>query len=168
MTDKDDTRRTRRTKPVPSALGKAVDLLSRREQSRRELKAKLARGGYAREEVEAAVETVVDKGYQDDARFAGVLARTRAGAGYGPRRIAAELKSHGVADAAIAEALAEADADWPAIARRQLERHYGRGGTSDPKERAKRAAFLLRRGFDAATVGALTRAEVGDPGDTFD
>lgn len=152
----------------PSALGKAVDLLSRREQSRRELKSKLSRSGYARDEITAAVETVVDRGYQDDVRFAEVLARTRAGAGYGPRRIAAELKSHGVDDADIGAALAELAIDWRESARRQLERHFGRSPPADARERARRAAFLLRRGFDGATVSALVRADTGDPGDGFD
>ncbi len=155
-------------RPKPDALNKAVGLLARREQSRRELTDKLKRSGYARDEVDAAVGTVVDRGYQDDTRFAGVLARSRAAAGYGPRRIAAELKSHGLKAEAIAAALAGVDGDWQASARRQLERHYGRKPAADAAERARRAGFLLRRGFDAATVSALTRAECGDPDDGFD
>ncbi len=155
-------------RPKPDAFGKAVSLLARREQSRRELKDKLGRSGYARDEVEAAIGDVVERGYQDDARFAAVLARSRAAAGYGPRRIVAELKSHGLDPATIAAAVAETDGDWQASARRQLERHYGRKPAGDAAERSRRAGFLLRRGFDAATVGALTRAECGDPDDSFD
>lgn len=152
----------------PSAYGKAIGLLARREHSQRELKTKLALGGYAKQEASDAIETLKSSEYQSDTRFAGSLARSRAANGYGPRRIAAELKSHGVADAAIAVAIAEIDADWFDLARRQLQRHYGRADVSDLKERARRAAFLLRRGFDAATVSALTRADCGDPGDEFD
>jgi regulatory protein len=152
----------------PSAYGKAIGFLARREHSQRELKTKLALGGYAKDEAADAVAALEASEYQSDTRFAGSLARSRAGNGYGPRRIFAELKSHGVPDSEIAVVIAELDADWRELARRQLERHYGRGATKDHKERAKRAAFLLRRGFDSATVSALTRADLGDPGDEFD
>lgn len=152
----------------PSALGKTLDLLSRREHSRSELATKLTRTGYAREEAAAAIEVAVDREYQSDGRFAGSIARSRAAGGHGPRRIAAELKSHGVDDADIGAALAELAIDWRESARRQLERHFGRSPPADARERARRAAFLLRRGFDGATVSALVRADTGDPGDGFD
>jgi regulatory protein len=155
-------------KDKPSAYNKALGLLVRREQSQRELKTKLERGGYATEESAAAIEALKSRQYQSDARFAELLARSRAASGYGPRRIAAELKSHGVTDAEIAAAINELDCDWRDLARRQLQRHYGRKPAEDMKERSRRAAFLLRRGFDAATVSALTRADIGDPGDEFD
>lgn len=162
------TRKPTKAKEKPSAFGKTLDLLSRREHSRRELATKLSQRGYAREEASLAIDSAVDAEYQSDERFAGSMARSRAGGGYGPRRIAAELKSHGVSDAEIAAALATLDVDWRELARRQLERHYGRKAPADAKERMRRAAFLLRRGFDGATVSALVRADTGDPGDGFD
>jgi len=155
-------------KEKPSAYGKALGLLSRREHSQRELKAKLSRGGYERDETSTAIDALTTSEYQSDSRFAELLARSRASQGYGPRRIFAELKSHGVIDADIVAAIAAADCDWDEIARRQIQRHYGRTAAGDQKERARRAAFLLRRGFDGATVSAVTRADVGDPGDEFD
>ncbi|MBN8480897.1 MAG: regulatory protein RecX [Xanthomonadales bacterium] len=161
-------RQTKPPRPRPDAFSRALGLLARREQSRRELKDKLSRNGYACDEVEDAIDDAVERGYQDDDRFAGVLARSRAAAGYGPRRIAAELRSHGLKAGTIAAALAVIETDWLGQARRQLERHYGRKPATEAAERARRAAFLLRRGFDAATVGALTRAECGDPDDAFD
>jgi regulatory protein len=158
----------KKAREKPSAFGKAIGFLARREHSQRELKTKLVHGGYAKEDASAAIEALREGQYQSDARFAGSLARSRAANGYGPRRIAAELKSHGISDAEIVAALSELDVDWRDLAARQLQRNYGRSVASEPKERAKRAAFLLRRGFDAATVSALTRADIGDPGDEFD
>ncbi len=166
-----DDKRPKSTKPQkdkPSAYGKALGLLSRREHSQRELKAKLSRGGYERDETATAIDALTTSEYQSDSRFAELLARSRATNGYGPRRIFAELKSHGVIDADIHAAIAAADCDWQDLARRQIQRHYGRSAPADAKERSRRAAFLLRRGFDGATVGAVTRADVGDPGDEFD
>ena len=58
--------------------------------------------------------------------------------------------------------------DWTRLASGQLLRRFGGGHAADRAERAKRAGFLLRRGFDPATVRAVTRAEVDDPGPDFD
>jgi regulatory protein len=149
-------------KPRPSAYDKALGLLARREQSRRELRRKLDRGGYAGEEAAAALARLAEQRYQDDERFAGMLLRNRAGQGYGPLRIRAELKTHGLADAAIRRLLDEAEVDWNASAAAQLRRHYGGKAAADPAERARRAQFLLRRGFSAATVRYVTHAEVDD------
>ena len=148
-----------------SAFGKGIDLLSRREQSARELKGKLARKGYEKEETEEALEQLQRSDYQNDERFAEVLARSRASQGHGPRRIFAELKSQGIADAFIASAIEAVDIDWVESALRQYRRRYGNTPTTTPSESARRSAFLMRRGFDGATVRAVTRAPLDDVDD---
>ncbi len=163
-----DDKPVKSAKEKPSAYNKALGLLVRREQSERELKTKLDRGGYSTDESTSAIDVLKSQQYQSNARFAELLARSRAANGYGPRRISAELKSHGISDAEISAAIKSLDCDWCDLARRQLQRHYGRRPATDVKERGRRAAFLLRRGFDAATVSVLTRADIGDPGDEFD
>ncbi len=156
-------------KPAPGdAYDKGLGLLSRREHSARELKTKLARKGHASDDITSAIGRLRDKTYQSDDRFGISIARTRAAQGYGPARIRAELKSHGLADAAIIAAIAAADADWATLAARQLKRRFGSKVAADRDERARRAQFLLRRGFDPATVRAATRAEIDDPGEEFD
>lgn len=152
----------------PSAFGKGIDLLSRREQSARELKGKLARSGYDRDESDAALEQLQRSSYQSDERFAEVLARSRAVQGHGPRRIAAELKSHGIPDALIRTACDAVDIDWQESAERQYQRRYAGKRVADRAEAAKRSAFLLRRGFDAATVRAVMRAPADDSDAGFD
>jgi regulatory protein len=151
-------------KPPRSAYDKALGLLARREHSRRELRMKLDRGGFARDESTQALERLGEQTYQDDNRFGEMLVRSRISQGYGPIRLRAELKSHGLADAAIRELIDAADADWPVLAAAQLRRRYG-SPSADPAERARRAQFLLRRGFAAATVRSLTHADVDDAAD---
>jgi regulatory protein len=152
-------------KPKRSAYDKALGLLARREHSRKELKTKLRQGGYEGEETVDALDRLGAQHYQDDDRFAEVLLRSRIGQGYGPMRLRVELKSHGLADARIRELMDEAEVDWDASAAAQLRRRYGGAGTSDPAERNRRAQFLLRRGFAAATVRRVTHAEVDDADD---
>ncbi|MEW9573173.1 regulatory protein RecX [Rhodanobacter sp. Si-c] len=149
-------------KPRPPAYDKALGLLARREQSRRELRRKLDQGGYASDESDAALSRLADQHYQDDERFAGVLLRNRASQGYGPLRIRMELKTHGLSDATIRRLLDESGVDWNANAAAQLRRHYGGKAAADRAEQGKRAQFLLRRGFAAATVRYATHAEVDE------
>lgn len=151
-----------------SGYDRALGLLSRREHSARELRTKLAARGHGADEAGDAIDRLQQQEYQSDARFAASIARQRSAQGYGPRRIRAELKSHGLAEAAIREAIASLDRDWNAAAAAQLRRRYGAKAPADREERAARAGFLLRRGFDPATVRAVTHADVDDPGEELD
>lgn len=148
-----------------SAYDKALGLLVRREHSRKELKTKLRLGGYAGDEASAAIDRLEEQHYQDDDRFAEMLLRSRIAQGYGPMRLHVELKSHGVTDARIRELMDEAEVDWDASAAAQLRRRYGSAGSADHVERARRAQFLLRRGFAASTVRSVTRADGDEAAD---
>jgi len=142
-----------------SAYDKALGLLARREHSARELKSKLGRRGLEPGETDAALEKLQAKDFQSDARFGEMLVRSRIEAGYGPRWIVAELRTHGIGEESARLLIEAAEPDWPELVRRQLRRRYGARPAADFAERAKRAAFLLRRGFPAATVQSITRAE---------
>jgi regulatory protein len=151
----------------PDAYNKALGLLVRREHSQRELKRKLGAKGADPADTEAALETLSRQGYQDDARFAEMLVRTRIGGGYGPLRIRAELGTHSIPSDVINLVLAEAEPDWPALAAIALRRRYAGRPPRDRADSLKRAHFLHRRGFDAASARAATAAsfEVSDSDD---
>lgn len=161
--DQSDTPRKQSRRRESTPAQRALALLVRREHSRPELTRKLLARGIAAEDAAAAVAKMADAGWQDDIRFACSLARTRAGNGYGPLRIRAELASHGLGNEAIAaafSALAETgEDDWPARARDLVERRFGVNHGVGMDMRRKVSDFLVRRGFDgdsvrAATVGA--------------
>lgn len=143
--------------PEQVAYRQAMGLLVRREHSHRELQRKLAARGTEPTAAEAALAALVAQGYQDDARFAALLVRTRVGAGYGPLHVRAELGSHGVAREVVEQVLAEALPDWPALAREALRRRYGERPPEDRAVRIKRGQFLQRRGFDTACIQAALR-----------
>lgn len=151
-----------------TAYSKALGLLARREHSKVELKRKLRQGGYGGDEATEALDRLGEQRYQDDDRFAEVLIRSRVAQGYGPMRLRAELKTHGLSDARVRQLLDEADIDWAASAASQLRRRYGGLGAPDPAEKQRRAQFLLRRGFPAATVRGLTHVEVDELADESD
>jgi regulatory protein len=158
-------RRDGADKSQRSAGDKALALLARREHSQRELQTKLVEAGYSRDEAAAAIARLAAEHYQDDTRFAESLLRSRVAQGYGPQRLRAELKTHGITDARITQLLDAAQVDWTLSAAEQLRRHYGSVGVADRAQRLRRAQFLLRRGFAAATVRSVTQADVDETAD---
>ena len=140
------------------AYQRALGLLVRREHSRRDLARKLAQRGVEPAEAAAAVERLAGQGYQDDQRFAESFARDRTSAGYGPVRIRVELASHGLAEDAIASALAACTSDSAALDQRQVQGRRRITQPPDPARRRKAVEFLLRRGFDQGDAWSAVRA----------
>ncbi|MFC0679106.1 recombination regulator RecX [Lysobacter korlensis] len=152
----------RRVRPEPTATQRALTLLTRREHSRKELARKLSARGVDAAEAEAAIERLAGEGWQDDARFAESLVRSRVSNGYGPMRIRAELATHGLDREAIAAALDTFEGDWSELARDQVLRRYGGSVAEDRTLQRKAADFLIRRGFDAACVRSASRLDFDD------
>ena len=152
-------KKSRRREATPAQ--RALALLVRREHSRKELTRKLVARGIANEDAGAAVGRMTESGWQDDARFACSLARTRAMAGYGPLHIRAELATHDIGQQAIQaafDALADAgEDDWKSRARELAERRFALAATATLAVQRKAADFLARRGFDGDTIRAVIR-----------
>jgi len=165
VSDEAPTGRRPRARVAPTPTQRALGLLTRREHSRRELTRKLAARGVEADEATAAVDRLADAGWQDDARFAASLVRSRASAGYGPRHIRAELGTHGLGADAVAAALATFEGDWREQARDLVRRRFGENGPADLAQRRKAADLLARRGFDMDSIRAATRFDPGDPDD---
>jgi regulatory protein len=154
--------RRRRQRPVATPTQRALALLVRREHSRKELTRKLVTRGLDATEVEAAVDKLADAGWQDDARFAESLVRTRSAGGYGPIHIRAELATHGLDSDAIAAALDGFDGDWLENARDLVQRRFGEFAPEDLPRRRKATDLLMRRGFPGDVVRAATRYDPAD------
>ena len=156
----------RKSGTPPDPRQQAMGLLVRREQSRSELARKLKAKGAEVGQVEATLDELQARGFQDDDRFAQSLARTRAAAGYGPQRIRAELGTHGIEQGQIEAALDACEVDWDERACDVLARRYAARDVADPGKRNKALAFLLRRGFDLgasrAAIAALAAGASSD------
>ncbi|WP_019398749.1 recombination regulator RecX [Pseudoxanthomonas sp. GW2] len=160
MTEDSPSRRKPRTPQTP--VQRALGLLVRREHSRRELARKLTARGVDAEEASAAVERLAGEGWQDDARFAEFLVRSRANAGYGPLYIRAELGTHGLPGEVVAAAMDGFEGDWTELARDLVRRRFGPAGPADLAQRRKAADLLARRGFDGEAIRAATRWDPDD------
>jgi regulatory protein len=152
----------RRSKPsaapaaldAPACTRAALELLARREHSRRELTRKLAARGFPDHVVTPVLDELERTGALANSRFTETFVRSRIAKGQGPQRIRAELAQRGIADAAADDGLAAADVDWLATIRAVRAKRFGPELPRDYAERARQARFLQYRGFDSAQIRA--------------
>jgi len=76
----------------------ALYLLSRRDHSKRELATKLRVKGHEPDQIEIALNDLINAGYLNESRFVENYIHWRRQKGYGPERIALELSSRGITD----------------------------------------------------------------------
>lgn len=150
--------------------GKALDALTSRPMSRKELVNKLTAKPRRRSEdgdeperdeeaLRSAADAVADRleelGLINDESYAVQVARHYAAKGYGPRKITDELYRRGVPreywDGAL-EQLPEPDEAIDAFLEKKL-----RGWTGDPKELKRASDALARRGFSWQDISAALR-----------
>lgn len=138
---------------------KAIDLLSRRDHSEKELEDKLRSRGGGEDDVAEILSSLRSIGLLDDRRFVRSFLLYRSGKAWGARRYRQELLARGIGQELIDEVLAElrGDGDVPDPAEKLLslvQRELWRG-----KDARKVLASFVRRGFGYAEVkDAIARA----------
>ena len=125
----------------------AMDLLARREHSRRELKQKLKRRFGDETLIDEQLDTLAGENLQSDTRYAESFVRQRINRGHGPLRIRQEMRQKGISDAEIDLALAQEQPDWHTLAEETYYRKFGALAPEDIREKAKRSRFMQYRGF---------------------
>jgi regulatory protein len=138
----------------PACTRVALELLARREHSRRELTRKLAARGFPDDVIGPALSELERTGALVNARFTDSFVRSRVAKGQGPQRIRAELSQRGIADDEANDGLRAADVDWLATIRAVRAKRFGPELPRDYAERARQARFLQYRGFDSAQIRA--------------
>ena len=130
-------------------------LLARREHSQKELLNKLALRDFDRDDAQAVIAELAQQGWQEDLRYAESYARHRILKGYGPIRVAYELRQNGIVAFDFEEIAQKEAGGWMEL----LEQVYTKKYTHDPvlarNEWAKRSRFLLHRGFSGEMISAL-------------
>ena len=130
-------------------------LLARREHSQKELLNKLALRGFDRDDAVTVIAELARQGWQSDLRYAESYARHRIQKGYGPIRVAYELRQNGIAAFNLEDCAQKEAGGWMEL----LEQVYTKKYTHDlmlaRNEWAKRSRFLLHRGFSGEMINAL-------------
>lgn len=124
---------------------KALELLTRKPQSRRELEHRLREWEASEEESEAICARLEELGFLDDGRYAAQVVRHYSAKGYGPRKLRDELYRRGVPRELWDQALEEAED--PAGAIDAFLAKKLKGGQPDPKGLKKASDALARRGY---------------------
>lgn len=130
-------------------------LLTQREHSQKELLDKLALRGFTKEDVLPVVEDLADKGWQSDIRYAESYARSRIMKGYGPVRVAYELKQNGVEINTLDQIVQTVAGSWMGLLEQVYDKKYQQDRLLSRSEWAKRSRFLVQRGFSFEMVNAL-------------
>ncbi|MDX8401515.1 MAG: regulatory protein RecX [Mariprofundaceae bacterium] len=130
-------------------------MLARREHCRAEMRRKLAARGFSGAVIEPVVARLVREGWLSDRRFAEQFLAARLRRGESPWLAARRARERGVDEAALAEALAGAEAtfDVRAACRELIARRDPQGlRHRDERVWQRLARFLRNKGFDAATI----------------
>jgi regulatory protein len=154
-------RRQSPSKDPGDPKARAVKLLARREHSARELKRKLEARGIGEAQASEAVAELNREGWQSDERYAEMLVRSRISHGFGPVRIAAELKMAGVPSEQARAALEQTETDWRTLAAEAQAKHFA-GLPKTSAERARQYRYLQGRGFDSSQISAALKGEVDE------
>ncbi len=138
----------------------ALRILRGAGQSSSRLQRKLEQRGYTSEAAIEAVRRCAAAGYVNDAAMAASVAARHRRAGHGRARVAADLRSKGVATDLITEALdGQSDSEEAAAlaVARQLWDRAGAPDSRDQKARMRVAGALQRRGFSSSLVMRVMR-----------
>ncbi len=141
-------------KEFTAVLHRAVDLLSRREHSAKELSEKLQRKGFAVEIVGKVVEKLIADRLQSDDRFTESFVNERKRRGHGPIKIQHELSHKGVSSMLIEAYVDVQSHEWFELAQLQYQKKYANTGVNNYNEWTKRARFLQSRGFTTPQIRA--------------
>ena len=155
-----------------SAYTDALRLLARRELSVKELREWLHDREHPPEEIDRALEHLLETKALDDGRVARAYARTAANVkGRGRLRVMRELHEMGIAKEVASEALADvfADVDERALIAKAVQKKMrGRPRVADRAEQARLYQYLMRQGFTPAGISAALRKLRGHRDDDAD
>jgi regulatory protein len=150
------------------ALRYAGRFATTRAKLRAYLKRKIRERGWAGErpaDLEAIANRFADLGYIDDAGYALAKSRALTSRGYGKRRVVDALRVAGVDEPDGEAARVHADTEAVAAALRFAERRrigpYAKAAVTDPKEREKALAAMVRAGHPFGLARAVVRLAAG-------
>ena len=125
---------------------KALDLLSRREHSRKELYLKLLKRYESKEDINSALDKLEENNLLSDSRFADEYVQARRRKGFGPIKITVELEKRGVEELLISNEINKFD-DWDNLAELSFKKRFPDGASKDFKQLQKQKNFLINKGF---------------------
>ncbi|HSU97323.1 MAG TPA: regulatory protein RecX [Gemmatimonadaceae bacterium] len=143
---------------------RALDLLSARPYTVRQLRRKLIQKEVPADEADAVIERLVGAGLLDDERYALAYARSKlVGQGSSARRISQDLARKGVSTElskqAIEQVVIDEEIDTRAVIERVARKKLASMGDLEPVVLRRRLfAFLARRGYEMDEIREVVAA----------
>ena len=147
----------------PSSYEYALNLLTARQYTARNLRRKLVQKGFSAIDVDATIDRLIANGLLDDARYAAAFARGKLlGPGASKRRIRQQLYQRGipneVSDAAIETVIADESVDLEAVIEKDARKKLASLGSLEPPIIKRRLySHLARRGYDIDEINAVMK-----------
>ena len=123
-----------------------------------ELARKLRVRGYDEQSLQLVVFKLAQEGLQSDGRFAENYVYNRLDKGFGPLRIAMELRERGVGDDLIELHLDRSAQEWSQRASLVRQKRFGSNLPTTFKEQARQSRFLQQRGFSGDQIRQIFKA----------
>ena len=101
-------------------------------------------------------------GLQSDQRYTEDYIRSRVERGYGPLRIAMELRQRGVAEEQISDCMETCDVNWVERITAVRSKKFGPAVPANYPAIMKQSGFLKYRGFSADLIRKLFRQGIDD------
>ena len=133
---------------------KALDIISRREHSQKELSDKLIKKFNIPELVDSVIHGLREKNLLNDYRYSESYVVARKRKGFGPKKIGYELISRGVNENTVSEVI-DAEGGWNEAALKAFNKKFKAGIGEDFKEQNKQKAFLQNRGFSFQEIDSV-------------
>jgi regulatory protein len=133
---------------------KALDIISRREHSQKELSNKLIKKFDIPELVDSVIQSLLEKNLLNDYRYSESYVVARKRKGFGPKKIGYELVSRGVNENTASEVI-DAEGGWNEAALKAFNKKFKAGIGEDFKEQNKQKAFLQNRGFSFQEIDSV-------------
>ena len=125
---------------------KALDILSRREHSEKELVQKLKNKFVEHDLIDEVTSKLINNNLLNDLRFAEAYTVSRKRKGFGPKKISFELQGKGLREKEVESVLTDIGG-WNQAALVVFKKKFPEGKTDDLKVTLKQKNFLTNRGF---------------------
>ena len=137
-----------------SIYNQALDVISRREHSEKEIKNKLLKKFDNAELIDEVISKLIKNNLINDVRYAQMYVLVRKRKGFGPKKIQFELISRGINDS-ISSLVIKEEGSWKEAARKAFNKKFKNGTSQDFKERNKQKSFLQNRGFSFEEIESV-------------
>ena len=132
----------------------ALDIISRREHSQKELTDKLIKKFNIPELVDLVINSLLDKNLINDYRYSEAYVVARKRKGFGPKKIVYELISRGINENTASKVI-NIEGGWHDAALKVFNKKYKVGIGKDFKEQNKQKVFLQNRGFSFEEIDSV-------------